>query len=192
MCSKSSNEQEHNNSLLACKYSNPKLHQLLIMAVHQFMVCTCCWNLLNAKYATLHLQEAATVQQRMHTDLHLAYQAAGTTGAAEQHASVAPGPSSNLHHVLEEQAAFLALEQATLPEQGVSAVTQRASTEQDAPVGRSTHLMGKASHQELAPAAGQQEQGTEVISRQNSWEGRHGQLRNHSSLVNCANPEQVK
>ncbi len=156
------------------------------------------------------------MQQQMQTDLPLAYEDAG---AAKQHATVTPGSSSNLHHVLEEQAAsaelalgqetsseqglsaatqrasaepaVLALGQETLSEQGMSAVTQRASTEQDAPVGQSTHILGKASHQELASAAGQQEHGTEVISRQNSGKGPHGRLRNHSSLVNRANPEQV-
>jgi len=120
----------------------------------------------------------------MQADLPLAYQAAGPTGAAEHHTSLMPGSSSTLHHVLEEQGAST--------EQGMSAVTQRASTEQDVAVGQSTHVMGMASHQGLAPASGQREHDKEVISRQDSWEGRHGRLRNHSSLANRAYPEQVR
>ena len=135
------------------------------------------------------------MQQRMQTDLPLAY--AGPTGTAEQHASVAPGSSSNLQHVLEEQGAsaeptVLALGQEPSSEQGMSAVTQRASAEQDVPVGQSMHTIGKAIHQELASASGQQGHGTEVVSRHNSWAGLHGRLRDHSSLVNRANPEQVR
>ncbi len=167
------------------------------MSVHE--VRTCCWTLLNANksHLTLHVQVAATLQQQMQADLPLEYQDAGPTGAAEQHASVVPGSSSNLHHVLEEQEAsaepaFLQLGQETSSEQGMSAVTQRASTEQDAPVGQSTHTIGKASHQDSAPAAGQQEHGTEVASGQSSWQGLHGQRRSHSCLVNRANPEQVR
>jgi hypothetical protein len=137
------------------------------------------------------------VQQRMQADLPLAYQAAGPTGAAEHHTSLMPGSSSNLHHVLEEQGpstepVSLALGQEASSEQGMSAVTQRASTEQDVAVGQSTHVMGMASHQGLAPASGQREHDKEVISRQDSWEGRHGRLRNHSSLANRAYPEQVR
>ncbi len=134
----------------------------------------------------------------MQTDLPLAYQAAGSTGAAEQHPSVMPGSPSSLHHEkLEKQAASpepacLARGQGTPSEQGVSAVTQRASTEQHVAMGQRTHILGEASHQKLAPAAGQQEHGTEVISRQNSWEGPHRWLRSHGSLSNRANPAQVR
>ena len=175
-------------------------HQLFVMTVTQFMRyahAAALFLIASNSHLTLRLQEVATWQQRMQADLPLAYQTAGPTGAAEQHASVMPGSSSNLHQVLEEQGAsaepaFVAVGQEMLPEQGISAVTQGPSAEQGAPVGQSTHIMGKASHQGLAPASGQQEHGTEVASRQNSWEGPHGWLRNHSSLANCANPEQVR
>ncbi|DBA76239.1 TPA: hypothetical protein ACH3X1_009959 [Trebouxia sp. C0004] len=135
-------------------------------------------------------QVAATWQQQMQTDSPLAYQDVGPTATAEQQA----GSSSSL--LLEERGAsaepaYLQLGQETLSEQGMSAVTPRASAQQDAPVERGMHIMGKAIHQELAPASGLQVHCTEVISRQSSWEGPHGRLRSHSLLAKQANPEQA-